>query len=35
MEREKFRCEHCNVEFESKEEFENHMKEHHGHHHHQ
>ncbi len=32
---EKFRCNACGVEFESKEDFEKHLKEHHGGGHHE
>jgi len=31
---EKFRCDACNVEFDSREEFEKHLREHHMHKHH-
>ncbi|MCE4613667.1 MAG: hypothetical protein F7C07_07560 [Desulfurococcales archaeon] len=30
---EKFRCEECGIDFETKEELERHMKEHHSHEH--
>ncbi len=31
---EKYKCEPCGLEFETKEEFEKHLREHHGHEHH-